>query len=86
MVRWVFRKLAENNLRINTKKVQFGSNEVKLLGVTVNGQARIPAEIKRNEALDYPRPRSVADLRRFLGLSGWFRDFILSTHVGCKTI
>lgn len=76
LVRWVFRKLANNNLRINTKKVQFGMGEVKLLGVTVNGQSRIPAEIKKNEALDFPRPRCIADLRRFLGLSGWFRDFI----------
>lgn len=47
-----------------------------MLGLTVNGQERIPAEVKKNEALEFPRPKSFDELRRYLGLMGWFRDFM----------
>jgi RNase H-like domain found in reverse transcriptase/Reverse transcriptase (RNA-dependent DNA polymerase) len=76
LVKWVFEKLKKHNLKVNVKKVQFAQNSVKLLGVTVNGKDKTPMEIKRNETLEFPRPRSVAELRRFLGLVGWFREFI----------
>jgi hypothetical protein len=46
------------------------------LGVTIDGNVKRPNEIKQNEALEYPSPKSISELRRFLGLSGWFREFI----------
>lgn len=49
---------------------------VKILGVLVNGKDKIPNEIKKNEALSLPRPTSYGELRRFLGLVGWFREFL----------
>lgn len=76
LVEKVVRKLKENNMRINRTKAQLGLEEVKLLGVTINGKEQIPWEIKKNEALEYPEPRSFSELRRFLGLAGWFRQFI----------
>lgn len=57
-------------------ETQFGMNEVKLLGVTINGQRQMPSEIKKAEALEYPQPENIPELRRFLGLTGWFRQFI----------
>lgn len=76
LVRWVLQKFSENNLKVNKKKVQFGMEEVKLLGLTVNGKEKIPIEQKKNEALIYPEPQCFSELRRFLGLMGWFRQFI----------
>ncbi|WUR03409.1 reverse transcriptase [Vairimorpha necatrix] len=70
------RLLEENNMRLNSKKIQYRQSEVKLLGVTLNGQDMMPSEIKKNEALEFPKPQNVTDVRRFLGLSGWFRGFI----------
>lgn len=32
--------------------------------------------IKKNETLEFPRPRCVAELRVFLGLMRWFGEFI----------
>lgn len=49
---------------------------MELLGVTLNGVDIIPSEIKKNEALEVPVPTCVSDVRRYLGLTGWFRDFI----------
>ncbi len=68
--------LEENNMNINLSKVQLCKSEVKLLGVTVNGTEITPSEIKQNEALEFPRPEGVSDVRRFLGLTGWFRNHI----------
>lgn len=76
LIREVLTRLRNNNMRLNPSKVQFSQTEVKLLGVTLNGKDIKPSEIKKNEALEFPTPACVSDVRRFLGLTGWFRDFI----------
>lgn len=76
ILKWVFNRLKENKMRINKTKLQFRERRIKLLGVTIDGRIREPNEMKKNEALDYPIPRNVSELRRFLGLAGWFREFI----------
>ncbi|KAF9761576.1 Transposon Tf2-9 polyprotein [Nosema granulosis] len=73
----VVKKFKSCGLRINPSKIQYKMQEVKLLGVTINGVDIKPNEIKKQEALEYRRAENVKELRRFLGLSGWFRDFIL---------
>ena len=44
--------------------------------MTLNGCEIVPSEIKKNEALEFPIPTCVSEVRRFLGMTGWFRDFI----------
>ena len=34
------------------------------------------SEIRNNEALEFPQPSNVKELRRFLGFTGWFRSYI----------
>lgn len=72
----VCKLLRDNNLSVNGDKVQLGCEEIKLLGVTVDGVSQNPSEIKKNEALEYPRATNISELRRFLGSTGWFRQFI----------
>ncbi|KAF9760991.1 Transposon Tf2-9 polyprotein [Nosema granulosis] len=72
----VISKFKTLGLRVNPKKVQYKLEEIKLLGVSINGQDMEPNEIKKQEALEYKKPENVKELRRFLGLTGWFRDFI----------
>lgn len=76
VLREVLKRLRENNMRLNVGKIQFCKPKVKPLGVTLNGKDIIPSEIKKNEALELIKPECVTDVRRFLGLTGWFRDFI----------
>lgn len=71
------KRLEENKMKVNIGKVQLCQREIKLLGVTLNGQDITPSEIKKNEALEFPVPNNVSDVRRFLGLTGWFRSFIM---------
>ena len=63
-------------MKLNSNKIQFCEKEVKLLGVGLNGVDITPSKIKKNEALEFSVPPVVSDVRRFLGLNGWFRDFI----------
>ena len=63
-------------MKLNPNKIQFCEKEVKLLGIGLNGVDITPSEIKKNKALEFPVPTEVSDVRRFLGLTGWFRDFI----------
>jgi hypothetical protein len=37
---------------------------------------RVPAEVKKDERLEFPKPRAIMEFRRFLGLAGWFKEFI----------
>lgn len=54
------------------------------MGVTLNGVDITPSEIKKNETLEFPTPNCVSEVRRFLGLTGWFRDFI--SNYAARTI
>lgn len=72
----VLERFKKHNLRVNQHKIQFRKKEVIILGVTVDGQNMKPSELKKIEALDYKRPENVRELRRLLGLAGWFRSFI----------
>ena len=76
LMREVIRRLGTNKMRINPEKIQLCEEEVRLLGVTIDGVKQTPSEIKKNEALEYPRPTKISELRRFLGMVGWFRQFI----------
>ncbi|KAF9761014.1 Transposon Ty3-G Gag-Pol polyprotein [Nosema granulosis] len=70
----VISKFKTLRLIVSPKKVQYKLEEIKLLGVSINGQDMEPNEIKKQEALEYKKTENVKELRRFLGLTGWFRD------------
>jgi hypothetical protein len=72
----VFIRLERNNMKVNKKRIQFSQKDVKLLGVKVNGRKKIPAEVKKNEMLEFPSPRTIREPRGFLGLARWFGEFI----------
>lgn len=72
----VLQKIKRNNMKVNKAKMQLALGEVKVLGVIINGLEQTPNEIKQNEAMQYPKPSNLKEMRRFLGLAGWFRSFI----------
>lgn len=72
----VLRRLQEENLYVNARKVQVAKEEVKLLGVIVNGETQKVTEKARKEMLEYPRPVDTKSLRRFLGKMNYYAPFI----------
>lgn len=72
----VFDRLRESNLKIQLDKSEFLHKEVKFLGhiITPNGIKPNPDKIKTIE--NFPIPKTVKQIKSFLGLLGYYRKFI----------
>jgi RNase H-like domain found in reverse transcriptase/Reverse transcriptase (RNA-dependent DNA polymerase) len=67
---------------IKPKKCTIATHEVELLGHLVTREGIKPSPSKVKAVADYPRPTSKTELRAFLGLIGYYRNFV---H-GCSRI
>ena len=71
----VFTCLAQASLTLNLAKCEFGKAVVTYLGKQVGrGQVR-PVTAKVDAILSYPVPTTRRELRRFLGMAGYYRCF-----------
>lgn len=77
-LRGVFDKLREANLKVNLNKCQFAEAQVHYLGHVVSERGVQPDPTKLKAIKEYPRPKSVRELRAYLGLVGYYRRFIAS--------
>lgn len=72
----VFKKLSENGIVINPTKCVFAAREVKFLGYLVNSEGIKPMAEKVEAIMKFQQPRTVQELRRFLGMVNFYRRFI----------
>jgi len=69
-------RFREAGLTINVEKSKFMRREVRYLGHIIgNGEIRTDPE-KVQAVKDFPRPRSVKQLRMFLGMCGYYQRFV----------
>ena len=74
-LRVVFERLVGASLTLNLAKCEFGKATVTYLGKQVgHGQVR-PVDAKITAVLDFPVPSTRRELRRFLGMAGYYRCF-----------
>lgn len=74
-LREVFTRLENASLTLNLAKCNFGQATITYLGREVGqGQVR-PIEAKVSAIVEFPVPLSRKELRRFLGMSGYYRNF-----------
>lgn len=81
-LREVAAQFRKAGLTINVGKSCFAITQVKYLGYIVgNGILRVDPD-KVSAISEFPAPRSIRQLRQFLGMIGWYRRFIddYSTH------
>jgi Reverse transcriptase (RNA-dependent DNA polymerase)/RNase H-like domain found in reverse transcriptase/Integrase zinc binding domain len=72
----IFETLENANLKVSLDKCEFFKTEVEFLGFIVSTEG-IKTNPKKIEAIsDFPLPKTLKDLRSFLGLSGYYRRFI----------
>lgn len=72
----IFRTLLENGLTLNPTKCCFFQNSVNYLGFEINKDGVKPGENKIKAVEAFPLPKSVHNVRQFLGLTGFFRKFV----------
>lgn len=75
-LRTVLQRLEDNGITINPSKCVFGQPEVKFLGFTVNKEGIKPPAEKVAAITNYPKPKTIEELRRFLGMINFYREHI----------
>lgn len=72
----IFDRLRQANLKVQLDKSEFLRKEVLYLGHTITDQGLKPNDDKIKAILDYPLPKTVTEIKSFLGLIGYYRRFI----------
>lgn len=72
-LRIVLQRLKDFHLRLNTDKCCFGVSELTFLGYKVSGGGIFPTAEKVRAIVEFPKPKTVVELRRFLGMVNFYR-------------
>lgn len=75
-LRTLFQRLHSHCLTININKCQLGLPSVSFLGHEISVRGSKPLPDKVSAIINFPRPKNVQDLRRFLGMLNFYRRFI----------
>jgi hypothetical protein len=80
-LRAVLRTASEAGLEINWSKCQFLQQRVEFLGHVIEKGCVSPSERKTVAVRKFSEPKTVKQVQSFLGLSGYFRKFILQYSI-----
>ncbi len=72
----VFNKFRNEGLKLKLSKCHFAKKEVEYLGHLVSEEGVKPNNNKIVAVKEYPRPKSVSELRAVLGLFSYYRRFV----------
>lgn len=72
----VFRRLQQHALTINVNKCHFGQHQVQYLGFLITPDGYKPPVDRVQSLLDFPKPGTIDQLRRFLGIMNYHRKSI----------
>ena len=72
----VLRKMEENDLFVKPEKCVWKTKEVEFLGVIIGLDGVRMEKKKVQGVIDWPVPKSVKDVQKFLGLANYYRQFV----------
>ena len=72
----VLQSIRKANLKINYEKCNFALNEVGYLGFRVSSEGIKPDPCKIDKVKEFPVPKNCKELKSFLGLANYYRQFI----------
>ncbi|GFU02277.1 retrovirus-related Pol polyprotein from transposon 297 [Trichonephila clavipes] len=72
----ILERIRDAWLTIKPAKCKFAQDSVKYFGHVVGLGKRSPAQLKVQTILDFPVPRSKSQVRAFLGIAGYYRQYI----------
>ena len=72
LVAEIIKRLEENNLYVKPEKCKWKVREVRFLGVVIGLEGIRMKEEKVKDVLDWPTPKCVKDVQKFLGLVNYY--------------
>ena len=75
---WVLEVLRENKLYANMHKCRFAKMKVEYLGHIISGKGVEVDPEKIRSIKEWPVPTNVREVRGFLGLTGYYRRFVMN--------
>jgi hypothetical protein len=72
----IFKRLEQANFKIQPSKCVFATDTVEYLGHIVTKEGVKPDPRKIQAVKEYPTPRTVRDVRAFIGLAGYYRRHV----------
>ena len=76
IVEEVLRRLEENNLFVKLEKYMWKAREEGFLGVMIGEDGVRMEKEKVQEVIEWPVPKSMKDVQKFLGLANYYRRFV----------
>ena len=70
------RRLEENNLYVKLEKYMWKVRKIEFLGIVIGPNGIEMKKEKVNEVLSWPEPKNMKGIRKFLGLTNYYRRFI----------
>jgi hypothetical protein len=77
-LRVILQRLRDHQLYVKFSKCAFWLREVPFLGHVISAEGIAVDPSKVQEVLEWKSPKSVTQIRSFLGLAGYYRRFILN--------
>ncbi|GBG83588.1 hypothetical protein CBR_g37309 [Chara braunii] len=75
-LRQILSKLRESNFKINPKKCEGDKTQVLYLGHVLDGDGIRREDSKIASIRDWPTPKTLTEMRSFLGLANYYRKFV----------
>lgn len=75
-LRVLFQRLSAYGVVVNSSKCVLGAEEVTFLGYRISKDGTRPPPERITALLDFPLPKTVEGLRRFLGMVNFYRRFL----------
>ena len=76
IVEEILRRLEENDLYIKPEKCVWKAKKIGFLGVVIGPDGIEMKKEKVDGILSWPQPKTVRDVKKFLGLTNYYRRFI----------
>lgn len=82
----ILKRLQNAGLSVNFAKCIFGAASMEFLGMIIDSSGVYPSPSKLEAIAEMPRPQTVEELRTFLGMTGYLRQFVEDYSVICAPL
>jgi len=76
IVEEVLRRMEENDLYVKPKKCVWKVREINFLGLVMGSEGIKMQKKKVARVLEWPRPKTIKEMQKFLGLANYYRQFV----------